>query len=211
MMVLRTNKGQVHQSIILIFVIAGLYSIFAHVAAATESIKGHGAAVTSVHRNAVGGSGEWDLQRELSPQQENRIEDEVRCLALNIYFEARSEPEQGQLAVAHVVMNRVADRYYPSTACKVVQQGGEDRLYRCQFSWWCDGQSDTPSNQKAWLKSVQLAITVFFGHSEDPTNGALWYHADYAKPYWSDSLVLGSKIGQHIFYLKKEQPKYAFK
>ena len=84
-----------------------------------------------------------------------------------------------------------------------------DRLYRCQFSWWCDGQSDTPANQKAWLKSLKLAITVYFGHSEDPTNGALWYHADYANPYWSDTLIVGNKIGQHIFYLKKRQPKYA--
>lgn len=208
-MEIRTTKYRFQQSIALILFAVGLYSIFTPAAVATESANRHVAKATFVDRNTEGSSGEQDLSPETSAQQEIRIENEVLCLALNIYFEARSEPEQGQLAVAHVVMNRVVDQHYPSTACKVVRQGGEDRLYRCQFSWWCDGQSDTPANQKAWLKSLKLAIRVYFGHSEDPTDGALWYHADYANPYWSDTLVLGNKIGQHIFYLKKRQPKYA--
>ena len=165
--------------------------------------------VAHVDSNMAGSFGTRHMEREPSEQQEIQIENEVFCLALNIYFEARSETEQGQLAVGHVVMNRVADRHYPSTVCNVVRQGGEKRRNRCQFSWWCDGQSDKPLNQKVWLKSLQLAIAVYFGHSEDPTDGALWYHADYVNPYWSDSLVLGNRIGQHIFYLKKTQPKYA--
>lgn len=134
---------------------------------------------------------------------------EITCLAQNIYFEARSESEQGQLAVGHVVMNRVAHKRYPNSVCGVVKQGGEKRLYRCQFSWWCDGRSDLPINKKAWERSLDLAWTIFLGRSKDPTEGALWYHADYVKPHWSSSLVLGKKIGQHLFYLSKAQAVYA--
>ena len=69
--------------------------------------------------------------------------DELKCLALNIYFEARGEPESGQLAVGHVVM-------FPGTVCGVIQQGGALRRHRCQFSWWCDGRSDKPGNKRLW-------------------------------------------------------------
>ena len=133
------------------------------------------------------------------------LQKELRCLALNIYFEARSEPESGQRAVAHVVMNRVVHPRYPDSVCKVVQQGGEKVLHRCQFSWWCDGQSDRPVNQEAWVKSLRLAWQVYFGVLQDTTGGALWYHATYVKPYWSDSLLRGDRIGQHVFYLENRK------
>ena len=139
-------------------------------------------------------------QEELSVSE--YLQNEIRCLALNIYFEARSEPESGQRAVGHVVLNRVAHRKYPDSVCSVVQQGGERVLHRCQFSWWCDGQSDSPRNQKAWVRSLRLAWKVYFGIMEDTTGGALWYHATYVKPYWSDSLLRGPKFGQHVFYLE---------
>jgi hypothetical protein len=134
---------------------------------------------------------------------------EIICLAQNIYFEARSESEQGQLAVGYVVMNRVAHKHYPNSICGVVKQGGEKRRFRCQFSWWCDGRSDLPMNKKAWERSLDLAWSIYLGFSKDPTDGALWYHADYVKPQWSSSLVLGKKIGQHLFYLSKAQAVYA--
>ena len=125
---------------------------------------------------------------------------EIECLALNIYFEARGEPEAGQLAVGHVVMNRVASARFPGTVCDVIQQGGELRRYRCQFSWWCDGRSDKPLNKRLWEKSAELALKVYWGRSADPTEGALWYHADYVKPYWRKDFERGPKIGRHIFY-----------
>jgi len=125
---------------------------------------------------------------------------EIECLALNIYFEARGEPEVGQLAVGHVVMNRVSSKRFPGTVCEVVQQGGALRRYRCQFSWWCDGRSDTPGNKRLWEKSAELALNVYWGRSADPTEGALWYHADYVKPYWRKKFERGPKIGRHIFY-----------
>jgi hypothetical protein len=134
---------------------------------------------------------------------------EIECLAQNIYFESRSESRQGQLAVGHVVMNRVADKHYPNSVCEVVKQGGEKRLHRCQFSWWCDGRSDQPVNYKAWQRSLELAKNIYRGNTKDPTDGALWYHADYVNPKWSDALVLGKKIGQHLFYLSEDHPVFA--
>ncbi|MGH6946648.1 MAG: cell wall hydrolase [Kiloniellales bacterium] len=128
------------------------------------------------------------------------LDREIECLALNIYFEARGESKDGRIAVGHVVMNRVADRRFPSSVCEVVQQGGEDALHRCQFSWWCDGRSDRPTDVAAWDASKALARKIYWGLSEDPTGGALWYHADYVKPYWRKVFAQGPTIGHHIFY-----------
>lgn len=134
--------------------------------------------------------------------------DEISCLALNIYFEARNEPNEGKLAVSHVVMNRVMSHHFPSTVCKVIQQGGEIRRYRCQFSWWCDGFSDTPRNMREWQRSNELALAVYWGQTEDPTDGALWYHADYVSPAWRKDFIEGPKIGRHIFYQHRPDRHY---
>jgi spore germination cell wall hydrolase CwlJ-like protein len=128
--------------------------------------------------------------------------DDIRCLAQTIYFEARGEPDTGKLAVGHVVMNRVLDRRFPADVCEVVRQGGEERRYLCQFTWWCDGRSDTPQNVKSWDRSLMFARMIYWGFTQDPTDGALWYHADYVAPYWKDSFKQGPKIGRHIFYVR---------
>ncbi len=132
---------------------------------------------------------------------------DIKCLAQNIYFEARSEPLDGKLAVGHVVLNRVADSRYPASICEVVRQGGEEPLNKCQFSWWCDGRSDRPKNLDAWKQSMVLARVIFWGYSEDPTGGALWYHANYVRPHWRRKLPIGPVIGTHIFYLNDRAPK----
>lgn len=129
------------------------------------------------------------------------VTEELHCLALNIYFEARSEPLAGKLAVGHVVLNRAAAKGFPNKICDVVKQGGEDRRHKCQFSWWCDGRSDRPRDPQAWKESQVLARLVFWGYSEDPTGGALWYHANYVKPIWRLKLTRGPLIGHHQFYL----------
>ena len=136
-----------------------------------------------------------------------KVEDELFCLAQNIYFEARSEPTAGRRAVAHVVMNRVASARFPSTVCEVVRQGGESRLHRCQFSWWCDGQSDDIKNEKSWRDAERLASFVYWGLSIDMTGGALFYHADYVKPQWRKAFNKGPTIGRHIFYSYKTPAK----
>ncbi len=140
----------------------------------------------------------------MAPTRAGDFDAELRCLALNVYFEARSEPTQGKYAVAHVALNRVFHPRFPDTVCSVIKQGGTKVRHRCQFSWWCDGQSDQPVNRKLWAASQAIAEKVFWGRSEDPTNGALWYHANYVSPYWRRAFERGPQIGLHIFY---QEPK----
>lgn len=135
---------------------------------------------------------------------------ELHCLALNIYHEARGEPLTGQRAVGHVVMNRVSSGQFPDTICGVVQQGIANKLYRCQFTWWCDEFSDMPRDSGAWINSIALAYQVYVGHSKDPTGGALWYHADYVSPWWGRVLKANRKIGIHIFYVHNEKARAAW-
>jgi spore germination cell wall hydrolase CwlJ-like protein len=138
------------------------------------------------------------LPAEAEPQID--IAEEVSCLSLNIYFEARGEPDLGKAAVAHVVLNRVVDKRFPTTVCDVVRQGGEQKLHRCQFSWWCDGRSDKPRDAESWQQVQAVAQQVYWGFAPDPTAGALWYHADSVSPSWGKVFNRGPKIGQHIFY-----------
>lgn len=135
-----------------------------------------------------------------SARANTEMRKEIQCLALNIYHEARGEPELGRQAVGHVVLNRVADARFPGSVCDVVQQGGEERRLRCQFTWWCDGRSDKPEDLQAWERSKAMARSVFWGFLDDPTDGSLWYHANYVKPAWRKRLVKAARIGSHLFY-----------
>jgi len=151
-----------------------------------------------------GNAGEEDKLQKAA-FTDSRAGDEIQCLAQNIYFEARGETHVGKLAVGQVVMNRVASKKFPNSICDVVRQGGEQIRFRCQFSWWCDGKSDKPKDLAAWQESLSLAKDIYRGRTDDPTGGALWYHADYVAPYWRSAFVEGPTIGRHIFY--RAQPK----
>ena len=131
---------------------------------------------------------------------EGGLQREIECLARNIYFEARFEPEEGRRAVAHVVLNRVADGRWPGTPCRVVAEGYPDAGELCQFSWYCNGRPNRPRRDESWRDAKRLAHRVYWGRSHDPTDGALWYHADYVRPEWRHALRRGPKIGRHIFY-----------
>jgi len=115
------------------------------------------------------------------------------CLATAVYFEARSESEMGQLAVATVILNRAKTSNYPSSICGVVYQGAS-RLNACQFSFACDGQSDLPPNDRAWETAIAVSALAL------AVAEATHYHADYVEPRWSKSLHRLTKIGRHIFY-----------
>ena len=120
--------------------------------------------------------------------------EDIRVMALNMYHEARGEGEIGMLAVGWVVLNRMADKAYPSTVNQVVYQG-------CQFSWVCDGRSDRPREPRAWRKALKLAAALLGGGSADPTRGAMWYHADWvADPGFGPRVSQVTRIGRHIFY-----------
>lgn len=128
------------------------------------------------------------------------IDKELKCLALNIYWEARSEPTLGRFAVAAVTLNRVSHKGFPDTICGVVHQGEERGLHRCQFSWVCDGKPKRPGNAKAWREAEHIAHTMLFLDLPDPTDGALWYHADYVSPGWAKAMARVTQIGRHIYY-----------
>jgi spore germination cell wall hydrolase CwlJ-like protein len=125
---------------------------------------------------------------------------EQNCLARAIYFEARSETELGQLAVAKVILNRVKDPEYPKSICGVVYQGA-NRARSCQFSFACDGQPDDPHNPEAWDRASRVAQKALDGDQTVKIMGAAThYHADYVRPRWSRHMKRLIKIGRHIFY-----------
>ncbi|MGC6512800.1 MAG: cell wall hydrolase [Parvibaculales bacterium] len=127
------------------------------------------------------------------------------CLAQAMYFEARSEPLEGWQAVGDVVINRVRDKRYPDTVCKVVFQG-EFRRHRCQFSFACDGRSDRAYNRKFWDAAYDLAGELLVKGSNSEIAGlATHYHADYVEPRWSSYMEPITKIGRHIFYVEDPQ------
>lgn len=118
---------------------------------------------------------------------------ERECLALNIYHEARGEPVVGQEAVAYVTINRMYHEYFPETICDVVYE-------QFQFSWTSDGLSDRVTETEAYHVALEIASDVIGRRLEDPTQGALFYHADYVNPNWADAVDFEVKIGNHLFY-----------
>lgn len=143
---------------------------------------------------------------------------QLYCLALNIYHESRSDNLAGQFAVADVVLNRVNDSRYPNTICEVIKQGPISKWWKeekgkevpvrhkCQFSWWCDGKSDEPTQLLSWLKAQEVAYHIVMNNQfRGVTEGATHYHATYVNPSWNRSMVLIGRIGEHIFY--KSLPK----
>ncbi len=138
---------------------------------------------------AFGGLAEREFQKR-----------ERRCMTIALYFEARSEPETGQIAVGQVVMNRVRSPDYPDTICGVVYQGSHRRT-GCQFSFTCDGKVDKPNNKSQWKRSKRLANQVLTGQTWLKSIGhATHYHADYVAPRWRRKMRRLKKIGRHIFY-----------
>ncbi len=123
-----------------------------------------------------------------------------RCLAEAIYFEARGEPEDGQAAVAQVVLNRVRSGIFPTNVCGVVYQD-RNRPFACQFSFACEGRSLRIEEPGPWTVAVRIAKDVVSGAIYNPLVGeAVNYHANYVTPYWASALQRVDRIGHHIFY-----------
>jgi spore germination cell wall hydrolase CwlJ-like protein len=129
-----------------------------------------------------------------------RMDREERCLAEAVYFEARSEPETGQAAVAQVVLNRVKSGLYPTSICGVVYQN-RNRYMGCQFSFACEGKSLRVTEPDAWARASRVASNVLNGETYIANVGsALNYHANYVRPGWARYLQRTGVIGHHIFY-----------
>jgi len=126
--------------------------------------------------------------------------EDVYCLAKNIYFEAGNQPLAGRMAVGYVTINRKNHKMFPNNICDVVYQGGE-RRHRCQFSWYCDGKHDLPTDSETWMACLILANKLLSDPGLDITENSLWYHANYIEePYWADKLSPTVIINNHIFY-----------
>jgi spore germination cell wall hydrolase CwlJ-like protein len=132
---------------------------------------------------------------------------ERRCLATAIYFEARGEPVRGQVAVAQVILNRVRSPLFPQTICGVVYQG--QMHPGCQFSFTCDGRTDTPRNDAQWALAQSISKKIMGGELWLPEIGySTYYHANYVSPYWKGDMSKIDKIGRHIFYKKRNEAPY---
>jgi spore germination cell wall hydrolase CwlJ-like protein len=124
------------------------------------------------------------------------LDQEANCLATAVYFEARGETLEGQLAVAKVVINRAKSGKYPSSWCAVMKQPW-------QFSFVNPYSGQYPAidqGSRAWAKAQGVARLAASGVIPSVADDVLWYHATYVAPSWGRRLSLAQRIGTHIFY-----------
>lgn len=146
--------------------------------------------------DAIGGPIARAMRMDLSGVDRSRA---AECLTAAIYYEARSESDQGQRAVAQVVLNRVAHPAYPGTVCGVVYQGSE-RSTGCQFSFTCDGSLARRPNPMFWERARRVAGAALAGYVEPVVGLATHYHTIQIHPYWAPSLNHITTVGAHRFY-----------
>ena len=140
----------------------------------------------------------------LPGRAENRMkradaQSELACLTEAVYFEARGESIDGQIAVAEVIMNRVVHPVWPDTVCGVIKQGSS-KLNACQFSYKCDGDPEYMTEKKALKRARDVAILLMKGERRAVSGNATHYHADYVSPGWAKRMTKTAEIGTHIFY-----------
>lgn len=120
------------------------------------------------------------------------LDDEMRCLAIAVYYESKGEPLEGQLAVAQVVLNRRDSGRFASSLCGVVYQRG-------QFSFTWDGRPDSPSNSTMWKTAQAIAMIAAADDWREIAPDATHFHATRVRPGWS-KLQRISAVGNHVFY-----------
>lgn len=127
---------------------------------------------------------------------------EIECLARNIFHEARGEPREGKIAVGVVTINRRNDSRFPNTICGVINQ--RTRAV-CQFSWRCQAVRAPNRSDQNWIESQQIARSLltdrgFFQQFRQRMGNILFFHATYVRPAWSRSKARLYRIGGHLFY-----------
>lgn len=128
----------------------------------------------------------------------------VVCLALTMYHEGRGESIEGQIAIGQVALNRSGLKSKHKDICSIVHEGGPLPLYKCQFTWYCDGRSDIPHNHIAWDLSLTLSQLLLEGRvGLSSLKGANCYYAVTRQrpPSWATSANFQSQIGNHRFYV----------
>lgn len=123
----------------------------------------------------------------------------VNCLTAAVYYESAGEPEQGQRAVAQVVLNRLRHPAFPKSVCGVVYQGADLRT-GCQFSFTCDGSLARTPSQTGWDRARKIALAALGGYVEPSVGTATHYHTIWVVPYWAWTLDKITVLGAHIFY-----------
>ena len=123
----------------------------------------------------------------------------LECLASAIYYEAGSEDEDGERAVAQVVLNRVRHPAFPARICDVVYEGST-RPTGCQFTFTCDGSLYRQPDLAGWRRAYTVAQFALGGYVYAPVGYATHYHANYVVPYWAPTLSKNAIVGAHIFY-----------
>lgn len=163
------------------------------------------APVSRMDKNGIFGTtsiarSEDDRPRYADLIDPDNLSKEQRCLAEAVYFEARSESEEGQAAVAQVVLNRVKSGLYPSSICGVVYQNRHRHL-ACQFTFACEGKALRVTEPEPWDRAKRIASAVLEGKTYlADVGGATHYHASYVRPYWAKRLKKMDVIGRHVFY-----------
>ena len=147
------------------------------------------------------------------------IHEELYCLALNAYHEARGVSMDEMIAVSQVVMNRVDNSKHYTTVCDVITEGpirqswrsimddtlkDEERVWypirdKCQFSWYCDGKSDMPMEEDAWETALIVSEDILVNRPM-VLKGAIHYHAIDVNPKWAKTKTFITRIGDHLFY-----------
>lgn len=112
-------------------------------------------------------------------------------LTLNVYHEARSEPEIGQLAVAHVTLNRAMEEQ--KSVADIV-------LAPYQFSWTFQKQSYVPLEMNPLGESLRVALKAMT--TPDFTDGSTFYHHVDVDPHWAEHKMFTGQYGVHKFYKK---------
>jgi spore germination cell wall hydrolase CwlJ-like protein len=125
---------------------------------------------------------------------------ESHCLAEVIYYEARGESEEGQKAVAQVILNRLAAGRHGNTICRVAYQGAHQTF--CQFTYVCDGSLYQPRLPEDWRAAQVLAARILSGQTSlrSGADGATSYHAISVRPSWAPRMHRVAQIGNHVFY-----------
>ena len=123
----------------------------------------------------------------------------LECLASAVYYEAGDQDDDGERAVAQVVLNRVRHPAFPGSVCDVVYQGST-RATGCQFTFTCDGSLYRRPDIAGWNRAWRIASAALSGSVYAPVGYATHYHADYVVPYWASTLAKNAVVGAHIFY-----------
>ena len=122
----------------------------------------------------------------------------LQCLTAAIYYEAASESDAGQQAVAQVILNRARHPAFPGTVCGVVYQGSEHA--GCQFSFACDGALARMPARAAWVRAARAAGMALAGYVYAPVGLATHYHTYAVTPAWNRALVMTDVVGAHFFH-----------